>query len=83
MSATERPVQTLSDGEVVALCDLQLGEAEQEELSDLLAENREGTLQAEGQARLDELIQMYRRGMVRKAQALKVAVQRGLRPALN
>jgi hypothetical protein len=33
--------------------------------------------------RLDELMQVYRHGWVRKAQALQVAVQRGLRPPLN
>lgn len=34
-------------------------------------------------ARLDELMHLYRRGLVRKAQALKVAVERGLRPPLS
>jgi hypothetical protein len=29
------------------------------------------------------LMQVYRGGLVRKARALKVAVERGLRPALN
>jgi hypothetical protein len=30
--------------------------------------------------RLEDLLQIYRRGMVRKAQAHKVAVERGLQP---
>ncbi|MBI3764079.1 MAG: hypothetical protein HY260_19735 [Chloroflexi bacterium] len=82
-AATELPIETLSDNEVLALCDLQMGEAEQEKLGDLLADSREGTLDADRRAQLDELMGMYRQGMIRKARALKVAVQRGLRPSLN
>ena len=33
--------------------------------------------------RLEELMRVYRTGLVRKAQALKVAVSRGLRPRLS
>lgn len=82
-AAAEIPVETLPDDEVLALCDLEMNEDQQQELSHLLAGNREGLLDAESQARLDELMQIYRRGLVRKAQALKVAVQRGLRPPLG
>ena len=77
------PVEFLPDDKVLALCDLQMDAAEQAELSRLLFENREGTLDDWGRARLDELMQVYRRGLVRKARALKVAVQRGLRPPLS
>lgn len=80
---TELPVESLPDEEVLALCDLQMTDGQQEELSNLLAHNREGELAHEQRARLDELMQVYRRGVVRKAQALKVAVERGLRPPLN
>jgi len=82
-AATEVPVETLPDDEVLALCDLEMGKDQQQELSRLLAGNREGLLDAEAQARLDELMQVYRHGLVRKARALKVAVQRGLRPPLG
>jgi dsDNA-binding SOS-regulon protein len=82
-AAAEIPVETLPDDEVLALCDLEMDEDQQRELSHLLAGNRESLLDAESQARLDELMQIYRRGLVRKAQALKVAVQRGLRPPLG
>jgi len=57
--------------------------SEQEVLSDLLARNAEGQLMVAEVRQLDELMQVYRRGMVRKARALKVAVDRGLKPALN
>jgi hypothetical protein len=53
-----------------------------EELSRLLAGNREGSLAEAEPARLDELIRLYRRGLVRKAQALRIAVARGLGPRL-
>ena len=58
-------------------------EMREQELGDLLARNREGQLSDSERARLDELMQIYRRGLVRKAQALKVAVERDLRPPLN
>jgi hypothetical protein len=82
-AAAEIPVETLPDGEILALCDLEMDQDQQQELSHLLAENREGLLDAEGQARLDELMHIYRHGLVRKARALQVAVQRGLRPLLG
>lgn len=80
--ADELPVEALSDERVLELCDLQMTPEQQEELSDLLARNREGQLQGNDYAHLESLMQLYRRGLVRKAEAMKVAVQRGLRPPL-
>jgi hypothetical protein len=52
-------------------------EAEQQEIfSSLLAQNREGELNEAGVNQLDALMQVYRRGLVHKARALKVAVER-------
>jgi hypothetical protein len=65
------------------LCDGQLTGQDQEELSFLLARNREGQLDDTGCTRLDALMQLYRRGLVRKAQAWRVAVARGLRAVLT
>jgi hypothetical protein len=73
----------LPDGELLAVCDSQLAPAEQEELDDLLEQKREGELAAGDRDRLDELMRSYRAGLVRKAQALRVAVSRGLRPPLS
>lgn len=81
--ATELPVEWLSDDKVLALADLQMEIGQQEELSRLLASNQEGTLDAQGRFRLNKLMYVYRRGLVRKAQAIREAVQRGLRPPLN
>ena len=80
---TEMPVETLSDEEVLELTELQLTTEKQETLSNLLAQNREGTLDAGERCKLDELMQVYEHGLLRKAQALRVAVQRGLREPLQ
>lgn len=80
---TEMPVEALSDEEVLALTELQLTMEQQATLSDLLARNREGTLDADGRRQLDKLMRIYEHGLLRKAQALRVAVQRGLREPLQ
>lgn len=82
-AVTEIPVEELSDEQVLALNTTELEASVQAELSDLLALNREGTLPDRQRRRLDELMQIYRHNLVRKAAALKVAVDRGLRPPLN
>ncbi|WP_238361052.1 hypothetical protein [Iningainema tapete] len=51
---------------------------QQEVFSELLALNREGQLNDVEVRQLDELMQVYRSGLVSKARALKVAVERGL-----
>jgi hypothetical protein len=82
-AATEVPIELLPDEEVLALRDLELDAAQQAELSELLARQREGELAGEERGRLDNLMESEWRGMMRKAQALKVAVDRGLQPALS
>lgn len=82
-SAADLPVDLLPDHEVLAIAEMQMPARQQEELSELLARNREGQLSRQDHARLDELMQVYRQGFVRKAQALKVAVERGLMASLN
>lgn len=80
---TEMPVESLSDEEILGLTDLRLTDEQQVSLSELLTRNQEETLDAEGRRRLDELMHVYERGLLRKAQALRVAVQRGLREPLQ
>jgi hypothetical protein len=79
----EFPVEDLSDADVLALTELQLTAEQQTTLSHLLAQNREGQLDAAGRRQLDALMRLYERGLLRKAQALRVAVQRGLREPLQ
>ncbi|HBL12657.1 MAG TPA: hypothetical protein DD379_14905 [Cyanobacteria bacterium UBA11162] len=79
----ELPVESLPDNQVLDLCDLQLEPEQQQRLSELLSSQREGYLKDTELKQLDTLIQTYRQGLVRKARALKVAVERGLRPPLS
>jgi hypothetical protein len=79
----EMPVEELSDAEILALTELQLTTEQQTTLSRLLVQNREEQLDAEGRHQLDALMRRYEHGMLRKAQALRVAVQRGLREPLE
>ena len=79
----EPPVESLSNESLLALCDRQMGPSQQVELSDLLAQHREGLLSPADRNRVDTLLGEYRRGLILKARAWKEAVDRGLRPALN
>ena len=74
----ELPVDMLPDEAVLAFTELQLTSEQQETLNTLLIKNREGILDVEGRQRLDEMMRIYERGLLCKAQALRVAVQRGL-----
>ncbi|MEH2468321.1 hypothetical protein [Nostoc sp.] len=62
---------------------MQIETQQQEVFSELLARHREGQLNDAEVRQLDELMLVYRRGLVSKARALKAAVERGLKPALN
>jgi hypothetical protein len=73
----------LSDEQLLNLCDLQMSESEQKQMSLLLGKQRENELQLGESEQLDGLLHTYRRGMVRKAEAWKVAVDRGLRARLG
>jgi hypothetical protein len=82
-AGAEPVMELLPDAEVLAVCDLELTPAQQEEVSDLLERNREGELGPPERSRLEELMRLYRTALVRKAQALKVAASRGLRSRLS
>ena len=78
------PVHLLPDAEVLKLSNAQMPVADQDELWQLLSQNNEGeTLSQADRIRLDALMQVYRSGLLRKAEALKVAVLRGLRPPID
>jgi hypothetical protein len=81
--AADVPVEDLPDAEVLALRDLQMDKAKQMELSTLLTRQREGDLSDIERSQLNALMHSYRHGMVRKAQVLKVAMERGLQPSLS
>ena len=72
------PVETLSDNEVLRLCSYEMNFVQTHELQELLCRHREHTLDNGESARLDELLQIYRRAIIRKARAIQVAAARGL-----
>ncbi|MEQ8674150.1 MAG: hypothetical protein RLP44_08985 [Aggregatilineales bacterium] len=74
----ELPVENLNDEELIQLCQFKMNLFQQQELSLLLHYHRERPLTREESERLDTLLQMHRRGLVRKARALQVAAARGL-----
>jgi hypothetical protein len=74
---------SLTNEKILELFEAQMPKQEQEELSDLLEINRERIMSSNERKRLDELMQIYGQGMVRKAEATKEAVRRGLIPPLN
>ncbi len=77
------PVDTLADAEVLALTGLQLSAAQDQRLSTLLDWQQAGALTETERAELVGLFQLYQEGLLRKAQALAVAVRRGLREPLD
>ena len=79
----ELPMEDLPDEEVLALTVLQLTPEQQATLSRLLMQNREEQLDAEDRRQLDALMRLYEQGLLRQSQALRVAVQRGLRAPLQ
>jgi hypothetical protein len=83
MAGGEPVLELLSDQEVLAVCDATWDTGLQEELGDLLEQQREGELNPEQRSRLNDLMANYRVDLLRKSQAIKVAVGRGLRPRLG
>jgi len=79
-AASEVPVELLPDEQVVLLGSLEIAEADQAALSDLLAHQREGSLADAERPSLDALMGTYRRGLVRRAQALTPFVAFHSRP---
>lgn len=73
------PVEHLPDDEILLLCEYELHPLYQYELRHLLNIYHYRPLTRDESVRLDELLRIYRRGIIRKAAALRVAMTRGLR----
>jgi hypothetical protein len=82
ITAAEPPVENLLDEEVLALSEMMMPKEQDERLSQLLAQQRENQLTVEGRKELAQLMWLYEKGMLRKSQALREAVERGLREPL-
>lgn len=80
--AAELLVESLPDADVLALCTGEMAPAEQTELEQLPEKNREGQLQPDERSRFDELMGIYRRGLIRKAQARRGATRPPTAPSV-
>lgn len=79
-AAPSPPLETLSDAEVLELAASGMEPAQDGRLRALLDRQQAGRLEADERASMLALLQVYQDGLLRKAQALRVAVQRGLLP---
>ena len=79
----ESMMEQLSDDQILAICAHQLTSGQQLELATLLEQQREGEISTMGRVRLDVLLNLYQQGSVQKAQALAVAVAKGLLSSLD
>jgi hypothetical protein len=82
-AVSETSVEQMSDSDVLALTKLFMSAEQQELLSDLLFKKRERVITTEEHKQLDELMKVYEQCLLQKAEAFRVAVQRGLIPALS
>jgi hypothetical protein len=73
-----RPMSILSDEQVLELTELQMEPNQDKRLSVLLDRQQAGLVVGEERSELDELMQVYREGLLRKATALSEAVKRKL-----
>lgn len=74
---------SLPDEEVIALTELQMEPEQDQRLSELLYNQKTGTLTNAEHSELWALMQVYQEKLLLKAQALREAVQRGLREPLD
>ncbi len=79
----ERTPSSWTDQEVLANADLEMPDADDKHLSELLDRQKSGLLANGEQAELAGLMELYQLGLLRKAQALREAVRRGLREPLK
>ena len=73
------PISEASDNDVLRLSEKQLPETIDQRLSELLSDQQAATLSLVEQRELTALMQIYEEGLLRKAEAIREAVRRGLR----
>ena len=84
--ATSLPLEaiaSLSDAQVIALTELQMEPEQDRWLSELLDKQQAGILTEAERPQLWELMRVYQEKLLLKAQALREAVERGLREPLE
>lgn len=78
-----QPVTELPDQELLKLADLRMETAQGERMGVLLERQQSGTLDDPARQELAALTQVYHENLVRKAQALRETVRRGLREPIT
>ena len=81
--ASVRPATELTDDEVLTQARLQMTPGQDRQLSTLLHRQQTGELSDMERSEMLALMQVYLEGLLRKAQALREAVRRGLREPLE
>lgn len=81
--SSEIDVEKLSDAEVIALAELKMPVEQQKLLDEFQEKNGEGALTNDEKRRFDALMEIYEDALLKKSQALRVAVERGLIPPIS
>jgi hypothetical protein len=81
--ASVTPVTELTDEEVLSQAEIQMAPGQDRRLSTLLHRQQAGKLSDTERSEMLALMQVYLEGLLRKAQALREAVRRGLREPLE
>ncbi len=79
VSADSRPAREWTDEQVIAAADSTMPPAENDRLTELLDRQREGLLSYIDRDKLDELMQAYHAGLLRKATGRRKRDKRGKR----
>ncbi len=83
MSVAFKPIEELSDDEVLDVAGLRMNKAQGQRLGRLLDCQQAGKLNEDERRELAALAQIYHEGLVRKAQGIAEAVKRGLMEPLG
>jgi hypothetical protein len=76
-SLSEQPLESLTDAQLLQVCSLEMPSPQREQFNALLLSK---ALTSEEDEQLRKLRALYRSGLVRKAKATRLAVERGLTP---
>jgi len=78
-----RPIETLTDSELIRLSEQMMDEMQSARMSALLYKQQAEPITEAERAELQMLMDVYETGQIRKARALAEAVKRGLRQPLE
>ncbi len=76
--SSEVDLEKLADSEILAFTKMKISPEKQERLSNLLFKNRESKLNKKEQEELDLMVELCELNNLKKAEAIQIAVKRGL-----